>query len=76
MTAAVAPGAPSAKFGAVDNIACKTRHGNARDAAAAFERAAQVVTLDLVNQRVPSSPMEPRSTLAMWDVNTVASHCV
>lgn len=52
---------------APDNIACEIRHGDPAAAEVAFKRAVHVVTLDLVNQRVAPSPIEPRSTLATWD---------
>ncbi len=65
--AAVAPGAPTVTPNAPDNVACEARHGDAAAAAAAFARAAHVVTLDLVNQRVAPCPLEPRSTLATYD---------
>ncbi|HEY6895494.1 MAG TPA: molybdopterin cofactor-binding domain-containing protein, partial [Rhodanobacteraceae bacterium] len=52
---------------APDNIACEARHGDPAAAQAAFARAAHVVTLDLVNQRVAACPIEPRSTLASYD---------
>jgi aerobic carbon-monoxide dehydrogenase large subunit len=68
--AAIAPGAAVVVAEAPDNVACVARHGNRRDAEAAFARAAHVVTLDLVNQRVAPSPIEPRSTLAMHDAAT------
>src|SRR5574337_245277 len=61
---AVAPGAPKVWDDAADNFAAEARHGDAAAAAAAFARAAQVVTLDLVNQRVAPTPMEPRAVLA------------
>ncbi|MDE2208693.1 MAG: xanthine dehydrogenase family protein [Betaproteobacteria bacterium] len=66
-TAAVAPGAATVVAEAPDNIACEIRHGDPAAAEAAFMRAAHVVALDLVNQRVAPSPIEPRSTLATWD---------
>ncbi|MGE5088455.1 MAG: xanthine dehydrogenase family protein molybdopterin-binding subunit [Candidatus Levyibacteriota bacterium] len=65
--AAVAPGAATVVADAPDNIACEIRHGDPAAAEAAFARAAHVVALDLVNQRVAPSPIEPRSTLATWD---------
>src|SRR6185312_11179695 len=68
--AAVAADAPRVVPDAPDNIACEARHGSARDTDAAFKRAAHVVTLDLVNQRVAPAPIEPRSTLAEWDART------
>jgi carbon-monoxide dehydrogenase large subunit len=65
--AAIAPGAPVVTPDAPDNVACEARHGDAAAAATAFARAAHVVTLDLVNQRVAPCPLEPRSTLATYD---------
>lgn len=65
---ATAPGAPAVVAGAPDNIACEIRHGDAT--AAAFVRAAHVVGLDLVNQRVAACAMEPRSTSATFDAAT------
>jgi carbon-monoxide dehydrogenase large subunit len=64
---AIAPGAPVLCPDAPDNIAAEMRHGDAKATAAAFERAAHVVTLDLVNQRVAPSPMEPRGLVAAFD---------
>ncbi len=49
------------------NIIAQMRHGDAAAADAAFKRAAHVVELDLVNQRLAPTPMEPRSTLAYYD---------
>jgi carbon-monoxide dehydrogenase large subunit len=68
--AAVAAGAPTVVAGARDNLACEMRHGDPAAADAAFRRAAHVVTLDLVNQRVAPCPLEPRSTLAVFDATT------
>ena len=65
--AAIARGAPIVTPDAPDNVACEARHGDAAAAAAAFARAAHVVTLDLVNQRIAPCPLEPRSTLATYD---------
>ena len=64
---ASAPGAPVLCADAPDNVAAEMRHGDAAATARAFERAAHVVALDLVNQRLAPSPMEPRSTVAMFD---------
>ena len=46
---------------APDNIAAEMRHGDAAATEAAFARAAHVVALDVVNQRLAPSPIEPRS---------------
>jgi carbon-monoxide dehydrogenase large subunit len=68
ITDAVARGAPVVVDGAADNVACEMRHGDKDSAAAAFARAAHIVALDLTNQRVAACPIEPRSTLATFDV--------
>jgi len=62
--AALAPGAPVLCDAAPDNIAAEMRHGDAAAADAAFARAAHVVALDLVNQRLAPSSIEPRVVLA------------
>jgi aerobic carbon-monoxide dehydrogenase large subunit len=62
--AAVAPGAPLVWPAATSNVAAEMRHGDAAKVDAAFERAAHVVALDLMNQRVAPAPMEPRGILA------------
>jgi carbon-monoxide dehydrogenase large subunit len=67
---ALAAGAPRVSPGAADNVACEMRHGDARAAAKAFDRAAHVVKLDLVNQRVAPCPIEPRAVLAAVDPAT------
>lgn len=64
---ASAPGAPALCGEAPDNIAAEMRHGDAAAAAAAFASAAHTVSLDLVNQRLAPSPMEPRSIVAAFD---------
>ncbi len=65
--AATAPGAPTLHPDAPDNIAAQAKQGDAAATAAAFARAAHVVALDIVNQRLAPSPMEPRSVQAHWD---------
>jgi carbon-monoxide dehydrogenase large subunit len=65
--AATRPGAPVLCPQAPDNIAAEMRHGDAQAAQAAFARAAHTVSLDIVNQRLAPSPMEPRSVLAAFD---------
>jgi len=64
---AIAPGAPVICPAAPDNIAAQMRHGDAAAADAAFARAAHTVALDIVNQRLAPSPMEPR--VALMEVN-------
>ena len=65
--AALAPDAPQVWPAARGNIACEISHGDAQATAAAFSRAAHVVALDLVNQRVAPCPLEPRALLATYD---------
>jgi carbon-monoxide dehydrogenase large subunit len=67
---ALAPGAPLVWPKATGNIAAEIRHGDAAATEAAFKRAAQVVALDLVNQRVAPCPIEPRAVLAEYDAKT------
>ena len=64
---AIATGAPMLCPEAPDNISAEMHHGSASATAAAFERAAHVVALDLVNQRLAAAPMEPRSINAVFD---------
>jgi carbon-monoxide dehydrogenase large subunit len=45
------------------------RHGDAAATEQAFARAAHVVSLDLVNQRLAALTLEPRSVLALIDPN-------
>jgi carbon-monoxide dehydrogenase large subunit len=62
--AATTAGAPVVWPAAPDNICAEMRHGDAAATDAAFARAAHRVALDLVNQRLAPSSMEPRSVLA------------
>jgi len=66
-TAALDPGAPQVWPAATGNLSSEIRHGDAKATAAAFARAAHVVALDLVNQRVAPSPLEPRAIVASYD---------
>ncbi|MEJ8835479.1 xanthine dehydrogenase family protein molybdopterin-binding subunit [Ramlibacter sp. AN1133] len=61
---ATTPGAPVICEQAPDNVAAEMRFGDANKAAAAFEQAAHVVQLKIVNQRVAAVSIEPRSVLA------------
>jgi aerobic carbon-monoxide dehydrogenase large subunit len=70
MDLALAPGAPIITPAAPDNISAQMHHGDKASATAAFEAAAHVVTLDLVNQRVSPASIEPRSVLAFTDAET------
>ena len=62
--------APRFVEGASDNIAAEAHYGDKRTVDAAFATAAHVVSLDLVNQRLAPSPIEPRATLASYDATT------
>ncbi len=64
---AIAPGAPLVFDDAPGNLAAAMRHGDAAATDAAFRAAAHVVSLDLVNQRLAPSPLEPRAVLASYD---------
>ena len=64
---AIVAGAPVLCPEAPDNISAEMRHGSASATAAAFARAAHVVALDLVNQRLAAAPMEPRSINVVFD---------
>jgi len=63
VVAATAEGAPLVIAGAADNIAARMRHGDPAAADSAFAKAAHVVKLDLVNQRLAAAPMEPRAAV-------------
>jgi carbon-monoxide dehydrogenase large subunit len=69
---AIAPGAPSLWDEAPDNVCIDIEVGDAAATAAAFERAAHVVRLDTLAQRVTGVPMEPRTIAADYDA---ASGC-
>ncbi|HWH82388.1 MAG TPA: xanthine dehydrogenase family protein molybdopterin-binding subunit [Burkholderiaceae bacterium] len=64
---ATSPDAPVLCADAPDNIAAELRHGDAKATEAAFAAAAHAVSLDIVNQRLAPSPMEPRSIVAAFD---------
>lgn len=67
---ATAADAPVLNDKAVDNIAGETRYGNVQATTLAFAKAAHVVKLDLVNQRLSALSLEPRTVLAMSDLAT------
>ena len=70
LTEAAAEGAPLVWPAATGNIAAQMKHGDAAACDAAFAGAAHVVTLDLVNQRLVPSSMEPRCALGSYDAAT------
>src|SRR5258708_3920434 len=65
--AAIKPGAPVVWADAPDNIVAAMSYGDPAAVEAAFAKAAHVVSLDLVSQRLVPSAMEPRSTIAEVD---------
>jgi carbon-monoxide dehydrogenase large subunit len=64
---AIKPGAPAVWAEAPDNVVAAMSYGDAAAVEAAFAKAAHVVSLDLVSQRLAPSAMEPRSTIAEVD---------
>src|ERR1700710_1019435 len=64
---ATKPGAPVAWAEAPDNIVAAMSYGGAAGVEAVFAKAAHVVSLDLVSQRLVPSAMEPRSSIAEVD---------
>jgi aerobic carbon-monoxide dehydrogenase large subunit len=67
---ALRAGAPALCDDAPDNISAEMRHGKAEVCDEAFGKAAHIVKLDLVNQRVAALTIEPRSVLAYPDAET------
>ena len=63
LTDALSPSAPLFTD-APDNRVAETRYGDAAATQAAFDKAAHVVHLDIVNQRLAALSIEPRSVLA------------
>ncbi|MBJ2154786.1 xanthine dehydrogenase family protein molybdopterin-binding subunit [Variovorax sp. IB41] len=70
LAGATAEGAPQVCEEASGNIAAEMRHGSSEAATAAFAKAAHVVALDVINQRVVALTIEPRSVLAAHDAKT------
>lgn len=64
--AAAGPDAPVIHAERGDNVCVHYQNGDPGAAAAAFERAAHRVSLDLVNNRVAPSPLEPRACVASY----------
>jgi carbon-monoxide dehydrogenase large subunit len=61
---ATAEGAPLVFDAATGNIAARMSYGDRAASDAAFARAAHVISLDIVNQRLVAAPMEPRGCMA------------
>jgi carbon-monoxide dehydrogenase large subunit len=68
--AAIKPGAPAVWAEVPDNIVAAMSYGDAAKVEAEFAKAAHVVSLDLVNQRLVPSAMEPRSSIAEIEKKT------
>ncbi|MGE5145152.1 MAG: xanthine dehydrogenase family protein molybdopterin-binding subunit, partial [Candidatus Eiseniibacteriota bacterium] len=64
---ALKPGAPLAWDEVPGNLSFDWETGDKAAAAAAFAKAARVVTLDLVNNRVVQNPMEGRAAIGDYD---------
>jgi len=64
---AIAAGAPQLWQGAPGNRAFFWRHGDERTTEAAFRDAHRVISLDLTNNRVVASPMEPRAVVGAFE---------
>jgi carbon-monoxide dehydrogenase large subunit len=64
---ATRPGAPPLWNEASDNLCIDIEAGDAAATSAAFARAAHVVRLDTLVQRVTGVPLEPRTTIAEYD---------
>ena len=69
MEAAIEPGAAAIFNGAGNNIAYDTHIGDKAETDAAFETAAHVATIKVVNQRVVANYLEPRSAVAEYDAD-------
>ncbi len=67
ITSATADGAPLLCPEGTGNIAAEMRHGSVEATTEAFAKAAHVVALDIVNQRVVALTIEPRTVLADFD---------
>ena len=59
--------APQVHEGAPGNLCMDWEKGDKAATDAAFAEAAQVTTLDLVNNRVVVNPIEPRGCIGLWD---------
>lgn len=67
MPAAVGPDAPVIHGEHGSNVCVHYVNGDVAATEAAFARAAHRVTLDLVNNRVAPTPLEPRACVASWE---------
>ncbi len=67
---AVKPGAPQVWDDVPGNIALDYHHGDTAKVAEAFAKAAHVVKLPLINQRLVVNAIEPRSAIGEFDAKT------
>jgi len=65
--AALAGGAPALWDEAPGNLAFHVQRGNAAAVAEAMKRAAHVVEIEVMNNRVVVAPVEPRAAIARYD---------
>jgi len=65
--AAIEPGAPLLWPGAPGNVAATAAYGDKAQVDAAFARAKRIVALDIHNQRLVPSALEPRASVAEYD---------
>ncbi|MFP6682575.1 MAG: xanthine dehydrogenase family protein molybdopterin-binding subunit [Gammaproteobacteria bacterium] len=65
---ALKPGAPLVWDNAPGNLACDWAYGDKEATDKAFERAAHVVEMDAVQNRLVANPMEPRAANAIYDI--------
>ena len=70
--AAIEPGAPQVFPGAPANVAFDRHLGDKARTDAIFEKAAHVVRVKVVNQRVVANYMEPRAAVAEYDAAPIA----
>jgi carbon-monoxide dehydrogenase large subunit len=70
LEAATADGAPAVWDDAPDNLCFDWEIGDQAAAAAAFEKAEHIVSLDLVNQRIAPNAIEPRAVNADYNPGT------
>ena len=63
--AALAPGAQRIHEDAPDNVCFRWARGDAPAVDAAFDTAAHIVSIDLVNQRIGGAAIEPRALIAV-----------
>jgi carbon-monoxide dehydrogenase large subunit len=70
LDAALAPDAPQVWPGAPGNVAARSSYGDPAEVGRIFARAPHTVAIDVVNQRLAPSPMEPRAVLASFDATS------